>query len=891
MSIRNLDFLFKPRSIALVGASREPFSVGAVVARNLLNSGFAGPVLPVVPRHKAVEGVLTYPDVAALPVVPDLAVITTPPETVPPLIDSLGRMGTRAVVVITPNFDAGGKGAGDSLRRSLLEAAQPYTMRVVGPNCLGVIVPAIGLNTSVAPLTPRKGPLAFIARSGGVVATALDWASTRGIGFSHFAALGDMSDVDYGDLLDYLAGDVDVRAILMYMEGISDARKFMSAGRAAARLKPVIVIKPRRFRSSQVSEAGPNHIANEDAVFNAAFRRAGMLRVYEIGDLFGAVETLGMGRIAKGDRLAILTNGGGIGDLAADALIEHGGRLARLSAETQDALAAFLPLPGSLDNPVDITGDVPASHYGRALAILLADGAADAVLVMHAPTGIVSPVDAARAVVAAPAKSSACVLTCWLGEGGPREARKLFTEHRLPTYETPERAIRAFMHIITYRRNQQILTETPISVPETFDVDLEEVRDTVTKAMQSGKSMLGEREVSRILNAYQIGTTRYFIATDPESVASMAASLSPPLTLKLAASNPNGPINEQHLAVDLRSSDQVRAAAESMLSKFNGNGSPRDNVEFLVQENAEHTGACELFLGVRSDPQFGPVILFGSGGPAWDIIDDITIALPPLNMHLARDAILNTRISPQLRGLLGRRNVDIDDLALTLIKVSQLVVDCPEISALTINPLLADQRGIIAAAATIEINRDPGQGVKRLAIRPYPKELEETLALPDGRVFLLRPVLPEDEPAFQELFQRLSPEDVRMRFFAPKKALVHPVAARMTQIDYDREMALVLAEPGTPGRSRIFGAVHITADPDNETAEYAIMLQSDMSGIGLGPLLMRRIIDYSRKRGIKEIFGEVLRENRPMLKVCELFQFSRSRKPEDPGTIEVRLKL
>lgn len=700
-----------------------------------------------------------------------------------------------------------------------------------------------------------------------------------------------MSDVDFGDLLDYLAHEIDVRAIILYMEGITEARKFMSAARAASRLMPVIVIRCRSLQSLNDITLKPSQLTDDDLVFDAAFRRAGMLRVQEIGDLFGAVETLGTGRMANGDQLAILTNGGGVGALAADALIGHGGRLAKLSSNTHSALRNLLPKTSSVANPIDMTADVPASHYGKVLKLLLADRGVEAMLLLHAPTGIISPLDAARAVVSALGKSKACVLTCWLGETVPREARQLFAEYRVPTYDTPERAVRAFMHIITYRRNQEMLMQTPASVPEVFKPDQGTSRRIIAEALEEGRRVLTDIEARSILEAYEIPVVRSVTVHDEYEAKQAAEQIGGKVTVEIKLHGNCSLDGMETLAADLDTPQQVADAVDRM-RRAASKVYPGTQLEgVVVQESVDRPTAYELFVGIGDHPEFGPVILFGAGGPAWDIIDDIVVALPPLNMHLALDAIQRTRISWQLRGFRGRAPVALDDLALTLVKISQLVVDFAEVTSLTINPLVVDQQGVIATMPTVGIARASVAPAKRLAIRPYPKELEELLSLPNGQAFLLRPVLPEDEPEFQSLFERLTPEDVRMRFFAPKKELMHPVAARMTQIDYDREMALVLATPGPAGRSPIFGAVHISADPDNETAEYAIMLQSDMSGMGLGPMLMRKIIDYSRKRGIKEIYGEVLRENRPMLKVCDLFHFSRSVRPDDPGTVEVRLKL
>jgi acetyltransferase len=887
MSIRNLDYLFKPRSIALIGASREPLSPGAVVARNLFDSGFRGPIMPVSRDYRAIEGVLAYSEVAALPVVADLAVIATPAPTVPSLIGELGAAGTRAAIIISGSFSMPDDPSGAALRQSMLEAARRHTLRIIGPDCLGVVVPEAGLNTSVTPATPKRGHLAFITQSGAVFATVLDWATTRGIGFSHLASLGDMTDVDFGDMLDYLGSEVDVRGILLYMEAITDARKFMSAARAASRLKPVIVVKAGRF--SPDGAAAASSPIDQDAVYDAAFRRAGMLRVRGIDDLFGTVETLGTGRVARGNRLAILADGSGLAVLACDALLELGGSIAQLAAETRAGLAPIAPI--RRDNPIVLARDVAAEGYGRAVKLLLADRSTDAVLAIHSPNAAVPPLHAARAIVNTLQGSNATVLACWLGESGVGEARRLFTASRIPSYHTPEHAIRAFIQMVTFRHNQEMLTQTPPSVPEEFTPDAEAARSIIDQSAAAGREWLTEPDAMAVLAAYRIPVVPTQVAADPAAAARAAAAVGGPVVLKILSPDIRHKSAVDGVALDLRAPVMVGQAAEQMLQRL-AQVLPAARIDgFTVQPLIHRPGGLELVISALEDSHFGPVIRFGHGGTAVDIINDTAIALPPLNMHLARDVMMRTRIAGLLQHNAGRPAMALDDVALTLIKVSQLIIDLAEVAELTINPLVVDQFGVIALDAHMRLRAATAPAARRFAIRPYPKELEEVLTLPDGRSFLLRPVLPEDEPAFQALFARLTPQDVRMRFFAPKKVLTHPLAARMTQIDYDREMALVLAEPGIAGRSPIFGVVHIAADPDGERAEYSIMLRSDMGGLGLGPMLMRRIIDYGRQRGLKEIYGEVLRENRPMLKVCDLFKFKRLTRIDDPTTVEVSLRL
>jgi acetyltransferase len=892
MSIRNLSSLFKPRSMALVGASREQGSLGSVIARNLFNAGFAGPIMPVNPRYRAIEGVLTYPDAESLPEVPDLVVIATPPPTVPDLISRFAARGTRAAVIITAGFGEGGDAAGEQLRAAMLEAAGRHGMRIIGPNCIGVMVPAVGLNAGFTHIAPRPGHIAFVTQSGAVATSVLDWAAARSIGFSHVVSLGDMSDVDFGDMLDYLAREPEVRGILLYIEAVTHARKFMSAARSASRLKPVVVIKAGRHPASAgaiTSHTGA--LAGADAVYDAAFRRAGMLRVNDIGDLFGAVETLDMGRKPTGDRLAILTNGGGIGVLAADAWLARQGRLADLSLGTKRTLDAVLPRTWSHGNPVDILGDATSERYARALDVLMHDPSADAVLVLKCPTAIGSSEDTARAVVDAVRKSKRCVLTCWLGEEAAASARRLFGAHRVPTYFTPERAVRAFSDMLSYWRNQELLTQTPASAPEEFTPDTNGARQVIARTLADGREWLMEWEAKDVLRAYDIPVVETRIAADPGRAAEIATSLGGPVVLKILSPDILHKSDLGGVMLDLQSPEAVRAAATTMLQRIRS-ARPGCRIDgFTVQPMVDWPQAFELIIGVSEDIQFGPVILFGHGGTDAEIVNDTALALPPLNMHLAREVMSRTRIFALLEGHRGRPAAAIDAIALTLIKVSQLIIDIGEVVELDINPLVADASGVVVLDARLRVRGSGVAAVKRLAIRPYPSELEEEVGLPDGRKFLLRPVRPEDEPAFQGLFRKLSAEDVRLRFFAPKRALSHPFAARLTQIDYDREMALVLAEPGPAGRGEVFGAIHTTADPDGERAEFAIMLRSDMVGLGFGPLLMRRMIDYAREKGLREIIGDVLRENRPMLRLCDLFRFERIHDDDEPGVVQVHLKL
>jgi len=899
MTIRNLDKMFKPKSIALIGASDTPGTLGNVVTRNLLGAGFEGNIYPVNPKYDAVSGVAAYPDVASLPFVPDLGVIVTPPETVPYIIGRLGEKGTRAAVVISAGFIERQNSDGRALQQAMLDAAKPYTLRIIGPNCLGIMAPGGFLNASFAHIHALPGRLAFVAQSGAVIASVLDWATHRRIGFSHFVSLGDMADVDFGDMLDYLANDSRTRAILLYVEAGPFRRKFMSAARAASRLKPVIVVKAgRHAEGARAAASHTGAMAGSDRVYDAAFRRAGMLRVSDMQALFDAVGTLAVTQSISGDRLAILTNGGGVGVIATDTLIDKKGRLAVLSPETLDRLDAALPPTWSHGNPVDIVGDATGKRYAAALEILMDDPEVDAILVINVPTAVASSPEAAQAVIHVYKEKtriqsrSKTLLTSWAGEGAAAGSRQLFTENGIPTYETPCEAVRAFMQMVRYRHNQEMLMETPPNVPEHFKPDPAAARVVVEKALSEGREWLSEAEAKTVLGAYGVPVTETRTADTPQAAERIAVEMGFPVVLKILSRDITHKSDVGGVALALESRARVREAAEGMLSRVR-KSFPQAAVEgFTVQSYIQKPHTRELIVGMTEDEQFGPVLLFGHGGTAVEVIDDQSLALPPLNMHLAHEVMSHTRIYRLLKGYREIPSADLGAVALALVQVSQLICDIPEIRELDINPLLASHDGVIALDARIRVAPAEGGATDRLAIRPYPKELEEIIQLPDGLELMLRPIRPEDEPSFQNLFTQLSMEEIRLRFLHYMKILSHAMAARLTQIDYDRQMALVLTDPpGKEGVRELYGAVRISADPDNERAEFAILLRGDMTGMGLGPLLMRRIIDYSRKRGIGELYGDVLADNKSMLTLARAFGFRARPNREDPGIMIVALPL
>ncbi len=889
MSVLNLDFLFQPRSVVLIGASIKPRTVGNVVMQNLLKAGFKGPIFPVNPKYGAVEGIQAYRRVSSLPEAPDLAVICTPARTVPSLITELGEAGTRAAVVLSAGFrETQGT---PPLEAQLLHAAKPYGLRILGPNCIGLLIPGIGLNASFAHIGALPGRLALVSQSGALCTTFLDWARSNGVGFSHFISLGDGLDVDFADVLDYLGHEPATQGILLYIESVKLARKFMSAARAVSRNKPVLAIKAGRF--SEGARAAASHtgaLAGRDDVFDTALRRAGLLRVYELEELFDAAETLARSRPISGDRVVILTNGGGPGVLATDALIAAGGRLAELSPVTLERLSEHLPPMWSRGNPVDIIGDADSNRYVEALKILADDLNTDVILVMHVPTAIISSEEVARAVVAEIQGIKRPVLVSWMGTEAVAKARAIFRELGIPSYDTPYKAVRGLLHSVNYRRNQELLMETPPSLPEQFEPDLAAARRVIEETLDAGLETLTEPEAKAVLAAFGIPVVETRTVREVDAAVAAAEAIGYPVALKLLSPDITHKSDVGGVVLDLDDPQVLRAAAKGMLSRLASQKPKARVLGFTVQKMARWPGAHELIIGAATDPIFGPVCLFGQGGIAVEIIDDKAVALPPLNLKLARELMARTRIFKLLQGYRDRSPADLGAIELVLVKISQLITDVPEIVELDINPLLADARGVIALDARMRVARTRQKGASRLAIRPYPKELEETALLDTGRKVLLRPIRPEDEPAHLAFLNRLEPEDLYFRFFTAVYKFDHARLARFTQIDYDREMAFIATAPDEHGMPETLGVVRAVCGADNITAELAVVVRSDIKGQGLGRLLLEKLIGYCRERGTRRIVGEALPQNVLMRRLAKRAGFREEFRANE-GTVSLILEL
>ncbi|TVR11967.1 MAG: GNAT family N-acetyltransferase [Salinarimonadaceae bacterium] len=897
MSTYRLDKLFSPRSIALVGASPREGSLGRTVLRNLREGGFSGPIALVNPKHAKIDGLACVRDVADLDPVPDLIVVAAPPKAVPEIIERAGARGICVAIVITAGL---GHGEG-SLAEETRVIARRHGIRIVGPNCLGVAAPHAGLNASFAARAPLPGDLALISQSGAIAAAMLEWGAARNVGFSAVVSLGDKVDVDFGDCLDYFAADRRTRAILLYVESIAHARKFMSAARAASRAKPVVIIKSGRHADG--ARAAATHtgaLAGSDSVYDAAFRRAGLLRVLDLDELFAAAETLGRQKPFPGGRLAILTNGGGIGVLAVDRLADLGGTLAAISPQTFASLDAALPPTWSRANPVDIVGDADATRYARSLEALLADEANDAVLVVNVPTALASPSQAARAVIETVKRDRATsfrpkpVFAVWLGED--EALGDGFEAAGIPRYATDVDAIRGFMHLVRWREAQDILMETPASLPEDFAPDRETARAIVAGALAEGRRWLDPLETSALLAAYQIPDAPVRLAGDPGEAARLAAPIlatGATVAVKILSPDIVHKSDVGGVVLDLTSEAAVREAAQAILDRARERRPDAVIRGVIVQMMVRKPKARELIAGLADDPTFGPVVVFGRGGTAVEVVNDKALALPPLDMNLAADLVARTRVSRILAAYRDVPAADLEAVKLTLVKLSHLAADLPEVRELDLNPLLADKDGVIAVDARVAIAPLPeglrrGSGHVRFAVRPYPVEWERMIEIRGGRQVRVRPVRPEDEGLFSAFFAKVTPEDLRLRFFASVRDFSHAFIARLVQIDYARAIAFVALDDES---GEMLGAVRLHANADMDRGEYAILLRSDLKGIGLGWKLMELMIEWAKAEGLSTIEGQVLSENTTMLEMCRDLGFESRSDPDDPGVRIVRLLM
>jgi acetyltransferase len=896
MSTYRLKNLLSPRSVALIGASPRRGSVGRAILENIKKAEFKGDFGLVNSHYAEVDGVTAVGSIDKLPFVPELVVISAPAAAIAGLVDQAGRLGAAGALIISAGL---GHGQG-SPANATENAAQKYGMRLIGPNCLGIMMPGASLNASFSAHMPCAGNLALISQSGAIAAGMVDWAAQRGVGFSGIVSIGDQLDVDIADLLDYFALDGKTRAILLYVESIKDARKFMSAARAAARVKPVVVVKSGRM--AQGAKAAATHtgaLAGSDAVYDAAFRRAGILRVSDLRELFDCAETLGRVESPPGKRLAILTNGGGIGVLAIDRLAELGGIPAAIAPTTRGKLDAVLPPTWSGSNPVDIVGDADAARYAAALEVLLSDPGNDAILVMNVQTAIAPADEIATTVTGLVGKyrqqhrrSAKPVLVVWVG-AEPKVIEAL-SSAGIPNYPTEDDAVRGFMYLVRHREVVQELAQVPPAMPNAFAPDIQTAKDIIATALADDRAWLDPVEIKRLLEAYDIAMVPTVAAADAEQAVAFASELfaqGTTVVLKIMSRDIIHKSDVGGVVLNLTSADAVRTAVAEILTRAKALRPEARISGVIVQAMVVRAKARELILGFADDPTFGTVIVFGRGGTAVEIINDKALALPPLDLKLARELIERTRVSRLLRAYRDVPAVKPDAVAMVLVKLAQMAADIPEIRELDINPLLADETGVMAVDARVAIGQAErkfkGSGPANFAVRAYPSQWERHIEVKAGWRVFVRPIRPEDEPLIHDFLHRVSPQDLRLRFFAPMK-FTHEFIARLTQLDYARAMAFVAFDEVS---NEMVGVVRTHSDSVYESGEYAILLRSDLKGKGLGWVLMQLIIEYARSEGLKVIYGDVLRENSVMLEMCRHLGFEIKSSPAEPDICEVRLKL
>jgi acetyltransferase len=800
----SLDPIFQPRSVAVLGASATPGSVGSILLQNLLTNPFGGVVYPINPKRRAVHGVLCYPDLSALPEVPDLAVIATPATSVPALVSECVDRGVPAAIIISAGFLELGQ-AGRDLEARILAVARGK-MRIIGPNCLGVIHPPTNLNASFAADMAKPGHVALFSQSGAICTSILDWAREAHVGFSTFISVGAMLDVDFADLIDYFADDPGTRSIILYMESIGDVRKFLSAARGAARTKHVILVKSGR------------HEAGADAVFDAAFRRAGVLRVMTIPDLFNMSEILAMQPPPRGPALALVTNANGPGVMAIDELMTHGGQLAVPGPETMAALDAALPPFWSHANPIDILADATPERYRLAVKACLADPAVQGLLVLLAPRAMTDPTETARQLTVFAKTAKKPLLACWLGGASVRAGRDVLNHAGIPTFDSPESAIRAFLHMVRYRNNQELLYERPEALPENWQPNSGKVHEIIAAARNEGRTLLNEAEAKELLAAYDL-----------------------PMV-------PSLPCRKHALA---------------------------DAFEDVPVQPMVKDKGFELIVGSSIDRQFGPVILFGAGGILVELIKDSSLALPPLNRTLAKRLMERTQIYKVIQGVRGQASVDLGALETLLVRFSQLLCDFPEIYEVDLNPILASPERVRVMDARVLLGpaNQPEQDRPKLAFPPYPNQYTAPSTLRDGTEVIVRAIRPEDEPLLIDLHARHSARTIRMRFFSLVKTLSRDSLIRLCHLDYDREMALVAVH--TKGdKPMILGVSRYYLHRETGEAEFALVVSDSHQRLGLGRHLLGRLIAIAKERGVKKLIGQVLRENAPMLALTTSLGFS-----------------
>ncbi len=878
----NLQRVFEPQRIVVVGASEKQGSIGNAIMKNLVEGGFRGEVLPVNPKYEKVYGRASFKSVTEIGEGVDLAVIATPIQTVPEIVEECVERKVGGAIVIS----AGGKEVGEKgreIEERIRAISYEGGLRIVGPNCLGIIRPRGNLNASFASEMPVTGNLAFVSQSGAICTAILDLAFKEKIGFSHFVSIGSMLDVDFGDVIDYLGNDPSAQSILLYIESLSNFRKFMSAARAVSRVKPIIVLKSGR--SPAGAKAAASHtgaMAGEDAVYDAAFKRAGIVRVETIQQLFDCAELTAKQPTPRGPRLSIVTNGGGPGVMAADTLARFGHAPASLDPDTMRKLDEILPPFWSRGNPIDILGDASAERFRNVLEICFESKESDGVLVILAPQALTEPTQVAEALAAAMKGRRYPVFTCWMGGKSIARALQVLNDAGIPTYETPERAVRAFLYMVEYARNMEMLLEIPPKLATDMAFDAEKAGALITRAHEG--EFMGESESKEILAAYGLPVIRTETAANEDEASRLGREMGYPLVMKLHSPDITHKTEAGGVVLDLRSDDDVRSAFRRILDAGR-RYKPDARITGVTLQPFFASPDYEILLGAKRDPNFGPVILFGMGGIFTEVLKDRALGLPPMNRLLASRLMQETKAYSLLKGYRNRAPADMEMLEEMIVRLSQLLIDFPEIAELDMNPVLIKNGRSVVVDARVLTASAHFHSPLHLVISPYPEEYEAHIKTEEGFRLFVRPVKPEDYPLFTEFLKSVSSTSLYHRFLGRIKELTPAMLARFTQIDYDREIALVALEDG-PGAEKMLGVARITGDPDGKTGEAAVLVGDPWHGMGIGSSLLKRCLRIAEARGFKTVTGAALKENKSMLALAEKLGMGVC---QDPGTAEYKL--
>lgn len=859
---KKIDKLFNPETIAVIGASDTEGGVGNALMKNLISNNFEGIVYPVNPKRESVQSIKTYANISDIPDKVDLAIIATPAPTVPDIVEECGQVGVSGLVIISAGFSEIGKN-GKKMSEIILDKARNYGMRIVGPNCLGFIRPSLNLNASFAGKMALPGNLAFISQSGALCASILDWSVKNNVGFSHFVSIGESLDISFHDLIDYFGNDPQTDSILMYMESIKDARKFMSAARAISKQKPIIALKVgKTIEGAQATASHTGSLAGNDIAYDAAFERGGIIRVDASVDLFHVAKTLAMQKRPKENRVAVVTNAGGPGVIATDYLISKGGHLAELEKTTIKALDDLLPSAWSRSNPIDLLGDADHIRYRKAVELALKDGNSDAVLVILTPQEMTNPTKVAQEIVKINNKEGKTLMASWMGGEDVAEGRRILEKGKVPIYRSPEDAIRTFSSIYSYSKNLEFLKETPGSIPHAFVPKSAKNKKIIKKAAAEERLALTEDEAKEFLSNYGIPVLEGKVASSATEAGRIASKLGFPVAMKILSPDIVHKTDVGGVKLEVDSKSEAEKAYKNIIRTVKKSNKKADIRGVFIEKMSKKKH--ELLVGCKKDATFGPVIVFGMGGVAVEVFKDTKAGLPPLNMSLALRMIESTKIHKLLKGYRNIPGVDIPSIQFLLYKFAYLIADFPEIKELDINPFTVDEKGGVVLDAKVILDEEVvGRKIKpysHLVISPYPKEYTTKFTLKNKKKVLVRAIRPEDEALEAEMFRTFSKETQRQRFFHLIKDITHEMLQRYTQIDYDRELALIaLAKDGK--KEKMAGVVRLIADPYNETAEFSIVVADPWQGLGLGNKFTDYMLDIAKKRGVKKIWARFLSDN------------------------------